>query len=164
MASELNETQKTDLRERVREEVHRKYGAKGIRILEMGSTGVIRDIIDHISRLKIRKEYTFLEMNRLFDKILDKWQEITVFVKTEDNFNNIKIKCSELLSKKESLFFVFAYGYAVKHAINAIASLNNEGELKGYLFFSNILMTDGKKEVYSCSFENVEGFGLDSFV
>jgi len=163
LVSELNETQKTDLQEKVRIEVHRKYGAKGLKILEMGSTGVIRDIIDYLSRIKTRKEYTFLEMNKLFDNILDKWQKMAIFVKSEDDMNHIKMKCRQLLESKDSLFFVFAYGFAVKHAINAIASLNNDGELKGYLFFAN-MGTDGKRNIYSCSFENVEGFGIDSFI
>lgn len=163
--SELNEMGQRDLQARVRFDVHTRYGAKGLRILEMGSTNAIKTIIDYLSGIKMTNDYNFLQMGRLFDKIIEEWSSITIFVESEDNLNHVEVKCLEMIRNKKPLFFVFAYGSAVRHAIFAIAKLNNNGDLKGYIFKGETrkVGVDKKMEVYSCPFENIEGFGIYIF-
>lgn len=160
--SKLNESDQRELVEQVRGEVHSKYRAEGIRILDIGSTGAINYLIGYISDLKMKKDYNFNEMGDIFDKIISRWKEITLFVKSEDDVKLVKTRCLHLLNKKEPLFFIFAYGSAIYPCINAIAELNNERKLAGYIWDAKT-RSEGLKEVYSCTFESVEGYGIDTF-
>lgn len=163
--AELNKEQQRELQERVRIEVHKKYGSKGLRILEMGSTGTIDNVINYLSSVKIRKNYNIIQMGRLFDKVIEKWNEITIFVKSENNTNTIELKCLDMLEKKIPLFFVFAYGSAVPNTISVLAKLNVNNDFRGYIFEAKMENSCNpyQKECYTCSFENVEGFGIDMF-
>lgn len=161
--SKLNELDQGELAKKVKSEVHFKYQAKGLKILAMGSTGVIDHVIGFLSDIKTEKNYSFTEMGAIFDKIVERWDEITLFVKSEDSDSLIKKSCLSYLQKDERLFFVFAYGSAVKAAIMTIAELNNEGSLSGYLWDAK-MKNIGQKEVYSCTFQSVKGAGIDMFV
>ena len=91
--SKLNESDQRDIVERVKSEVHSKYQALGLRILYMGSTGVIQHIIEYLSDLKINKNYNSTQMGAMFDKIIEKWDEITTFVKATDSLIEVKKFC-----------------------------------------------------------------------
>lgn len=167
--AELNDLQKNEIVEKVRAEIHRKYRAEGIKILDMGSTRSISQVINYLSGIKIRKNYNFIQMCNLFDKIIEQWKDITIFVKSEDTTNKVSIVCQDMIASNKPIFFVFAFGNAVNHTIYAIAQLNVENKLKGYIFTSNMQNPreetgPNKKEVYSCMFESVNNFGIDIFV
>ncbi|MBL7148316.1 MAG: hypothetical protein ISS82_05815 [Nanoarchaeota archaeon] len=167
--AQLNKDQKTELQKRVSQEVHLRYGVKGLRILEIGSTGAIINIIRYISDIKVRQNYTFIEIGKLFDKILEEWQNITIFVKSEETINNIEIKIMNFISLKKPLFFIFAYGSAVNNTISTIAKLNNDDTFRsnGYIFYANTQYIGddiNKKEAYSCYFENIKGYGINLFI
>ncbi len=161
--SKLNELDRGEIAKRVKSEVHHKYQAKGLKILAMGSTGVIDHVIEFLSDIKTDKNYSFTEMGAIFDKIIERWEEITLFVKSGDSIGSIKESCVSYLKKDERLFFVFAYGSAVKATIMTIAGLNNEGSLSGYLWDAK-MKNIGQQEVYSCSFQSTKGAGIDMFV
>lgn len=161
--SKLNELDQGELAKQVKSEVHSKYQAKGLKILAMGSTGVIDHVIGFLSDIKTEKNYSFTEMGAIFDRIIERWEEITLFVKSEDSASSIKESCLSYLQKNERLFFVFAYGSAVNATISTIAELNNEGKLSGYIWDAK-MKNIGSKEVYSCTFESVKGAGIDMFV
>lgn len=161
--SELNKQLQKELQEKVRKEIHQKYGAEGLKIMEIGSTGAIRQIIEYLSNIKMNKEYDLIQMGRLFDKIIKDWKEITLFIKAEDNQNQIELKISNMISSEKALFIVFAYGSAVLTTCFAIAKLNNNKQLSGYLFYSKREQDIEKTPIYSCFFESVEGFGLEAF-
>lgn len=162
LISKLNELDQREIVERIKTEVHSKYMARGIRIVEMGSTGVISHIIEYLSDVKMEKNYNFIEMGKLFDGIIDQWDDITVFVKAEHGKEDVKTRCLDHLEKREILFFVFAYGSAVNATITAIAELSNENQLSGYIWDAK-MKREGVKEVYSCTFQNAEGHGIDKF-
>lgn len=159
--AELNQlNQGKDIQERVRSAVHEKYRARGIRILDIGSTGVIENVLNYLDNINLRKNYNVLEMGRLFDAILDEWENITLFIKSGESPNNIEIKIGDMIANKKKLFFVFACGSAIGPTINTIAKMNIQGLLKGYLFEGKNNPLDNS---YSCPFEDTRNFGVDMF-
>ena len=53
--SNLNKEGQDILVNQIKDSINQKYGIRGIRIMELGSTGVIESIIELISDLKIKK-------------------------------------------------------------------------------------------------------------
>lgn len=160
--SKLNELDQRHIVERVRSEVHSKYQARGVKILNMGSTGAIGHIIEYLSDLKMQKNYGFIEMGKFFDKIIEKWEDIAFFVKSEYEIGLVKKKCLEFIGKKYPLFFIFAYASAIPATINAIAELSNSKQLSGYIWDAK-MKPEGFKEAYSCYFQSIEGDGIEIF-
>ena len=135
--SRLNDEGKRGVVRKIKDGVFKKYGPRGIKIIDMGATGIIVSVASYLSDRKIRENLNPLDMALEFDKLLDGWDQATVFVKKDDEVTPIYSKILGHMDKYP-LFFIFAYGSAVLKASKAIAKLNNEGKIhdKKYLFFT----------------------------
>ena len=153
--SDLNIEGQQELVEKINEDIFKKYGKRGKRIMELGSTGVIRNIIEYISDLKIRKNYNRDDLIREFENILEDWNRITIFVKSNDTKDDIVNNLKKQIEFKYNLFFVFAFGSASVIAYNAIAQANNEGIISEgkYMFSTRPSISKVGKEVYAWTFE-----------
>lgn len=122
---------------KIKDGVYKKYGSRGIKIIDMGATGIIFSVASFLSDRKIRENLNPLDMALEFDKLLDGWDQATIFVKKDDEVIPIYKKILGHMDKYP-LFFLFAYGSAVLKASKAIAKLNNEGTIhdKKYWFFT----------------------------
>ena len=133
---ELSEEGKVDLISKIKDSVHKKYGFEGVRILNMGATGILKGIIQYLSDLKIRNNYTQNDVASIFEKILKKWTKISIFHKAE--YGEIKLEKTiiKYMDAIIELFFVFAAGTAGNQAKKVIARLNNNSEIRrrGYMF------------------------------
>lgn len=155
--SYLNDEGRRKEIEEIRKEARKKYGMRAIKILNISSTGELQRIVEYLIDLKIKKNYNIFDLTKEFEKILDNWEKITLFIKSEDDINHILKEVNWHIEQKQELFFIFAYGSAIQHAIEAIANLNNDGLFKNnnYLFESKIDVDKANKEKYKCIFERI---------
>lgn len=135
--SKLNDEGKRDAVRKIKDGVYEKYGSRGIKIIDMGATGIIISVALYLSDRKIKNNLNPLDMALEFDKLLEEWEKATIFVKKDDDVTPIYSKILGHMDKYP-IFFIFAYGSAVLIAGKAIAKLNNEGTIhdKRYYFYT----------------------------
>lgn len=135
--SKLNDEGKRETVHKIKDHVYSKYGPRGIKIIDMGATSVIYSVALYLSDRKMRDNMNPIDMALEFDKLIEGWDKVTIFVKKDENESPIYKK---ILSYMDSypIFFVFAYGSAVLIASRAIAKLNNEKTIqqKRYIFYT----------------------------
>ncbi len=133
---ELSEEGRVALISNIKNDVYKKHGVKGVRILTMGSTGVLLGIIQYMSSVKIENNYSQTYMTDLFKKIIEDWTKITIFHKTEQGQKRLETKIISFMNAHYDLFFVFSIGTASDQATKVIANLNKNGTIrkKGYMF------------------------------
>ncbi|MCJ7648261.1 MAG: hypothetical protein MUP85_06585 [Candidatus Lokiarchaeota archaeon] len=143
----------------LKNEVYKKYGLEGIRILTMGTTGVIFSIIQHLSNIKIENDFDQSYMLAVLDKIIQNWTQITIFHKVEDGQEKRDEKIISFMDNHLELFFVFSIGTASDQAKKAIALLNTKGTIheKGYMLSLNSKRVDMiGREYYSWVFRSLD--------
>ncbi len=141
---------------RIKREVTNRYGLKGVRILAMGSTGVLLEVIRYMSDIKIKHDYTQADMVERFEKIIEAWMVITIFHKAEDGESALRKQIIEYMQSTRELFFVFASGIAGDQAKRMIAMLNNESEIRKRRFTCSLLARNEDqtgRELYTWVFE-----------
>ncbi len=153
---ELNDEDERILVREIRDRIHKQHGPKGMKILNLGSTGVILDVIEYLDDLKTRKGYGEEHIASEFDRILENWEQISIFVRSEHDENALYDEILTHMYRKIHIFFVFAYGTACKVAMTTIAEMNNEGmitERYGYLFWVKPGKDRAGKIKYTWEFE-----------
>jgi len=121
--TELNDEGKKEIVKKIKDGVHRKYGARGIKIVELATTGHILEIIDYLSRLKINENLNEQDLSLEFEKLLEEWVSVTIFVQAGDNEKETFARITKLMDARKERFFVFAYGSAVQTASNAVSKI-----------------------------------------
>ncbi|MFZ3077212.1 MAG: hypothetical protein WA139_02040 [Candidatus Aenigmatarchaeota archaeon] len=143
--------------ELIKGEVYRKYGSRGIKVLSIASTGEVKKVVEYLIDLKLRKNFNLIDLRNEFEKIVDNWEKITLFVKTDHDKDHIIKEIIWHIEQKQDLFFIFAYGSAIQHTIEIIAKLRNDGIYQGkYLIDGRIDMDGAGKEKYRCIFETIK--------
>lgn len=132
--SKLNNDGKRDTVKKIREHVHSKYGIRGVKIIDMGATSIIESVASYLSDRKMRDNMNPLDLALEFDKLIDGWEKVTIFVKRDENESLIYKKIVSHMDN-HPLFMVFAYGSAVMIASRAIAKLNNEKVIQNNRYF-----------------------------
>jgi|GEM_PF-1381008 hypothetical protein len=159
---ELSEEGKGDQINRIRNDVYKKYGTEGVRIISMGSTGVLIGVIQYLSDIKIKHNYDQKFLSDTFEKILAEWTKITIFHKKEDGQRVLESKIIKYMDDSYDLFFVFAAGVAGDQAAKGIASLKKKKEIqrRNYMFSLYERKEDktGRK-LFTWVFEKLEGWG-----
>lgn len=156
--SNLNAEGKRDAVTKINADVYRRYKKRGVRILTLGSTGVIKDVLEYLSSLKMRENLNQEDMGEEFDMILDNWLKITIFQKGQVTKERLKKEIQHHMGLGQKMFFVFAYGSACVSAMIAIAELNNEHKIreKGYMLFLSRMDTDQSgRDVYSWVYQRI---------
>jgi hypothetical protein len=158
---ELSYTAEKTVIDKVRNGVYQKYGDEGITILNMGSTGILVPLIQHLSDIKIQGNCTQEEMLNRFLELVHGWQDIAIFHKTEDGQNNLENKLVQYMNAQYDIFFVFAIGVASEQAKKAISSLSNSGviQTKGYVLRLVCRERDRKeRDHFAWIFKNIYTF------
>ncbi|MFH0986496.1 MAG: hypothetical protein V1911_00435 [Candidatus Micrarchaeota archaeon] len=161
--SELNKKGERKELQNLKDNLFFKQGKYAINICNMGSTGVIKEVVNYLSELKIKYNYTKEELSKELEKIIDEWNEITLFVKESDQKEAVKEWIENMIKNKIHLFFVFGYGAARETTMVAIGELRNEAKIesRGYLFFNENLDEGGKKKI--CSFFKLVNINLNEY-
>lgn len=157
--SYLNDEGRRKEIDEIRKEAYERYGIRATKILDISSTGELQRVVEYLIDLKLRKNYNIFDLTKEFEKVLDDWERITLFVKSEHNIAHILKEINWHVEQKQDFFFVFAYGSAIQHTIEAIAELNNKGIFRNkYLFDSKKEVDKANKEKYKCVFERIPSF------
>ena len=131
----LTEEGKIEAIGNIKNNVIRKYGLEGITILNMGATGALMPIIQHLSDMKIENDYDQIYMLNNFEKVIENWTNITIFHQTEHGKKALVEKIKRYMDAHLEIFFVFSIGSAGNQAKKAISTLSNDGTIqqKGYM-------------------------------
>jgi hypothetical protein len=133
---ELNEQGNVAAIAKIKDNVYEKHGVEGIRILTMGTTGVLMGIIQYLSDMKIRNDYSQVIMADHFDKIIKNWMQITIFHQVEQGQKTLENSILTFMKANYEMFFVFSMGTASSQATKVIAQLKNDEIIRknGYMF------------------------------
>jgi len=135
-AEELNEQGNTASIATIKDKVYEKHGVEGIRILTMGTTGVLMGMIQYLSDMKIKNNYGQAYMADHFEKIIQNWMMITIFHQTGHGQKALENKVLAYMKANYQIFFVFSIGTASDQATKVIAQLRKDGAISknGYIF------------------------------
>lgn len=153
--AELSEEGKVETIAKIKEKVYANYELEGIRILSMGSTGVLEDVVLHLSSIKIKKDYRQVHMAKMFEKILEDWTKMTIFHMTEHGPKELERKIVQFMNNQLELFFVFAIGSAGEQAKRVVATLSNNKSIRKNRYMFDLCSRKEDKvgrEMYSWSF------------
>lgn len=158
---ELTYDAETDVINHVKNGIYKKYGEEGITILNMGSTGVLLPLIQHLSDVKIENNYTEEQMLKHFLEVVQNWKNITIFHQTDNGKDDLVKKINMHMDAHHEVFFVFAIGMASEQAKKGISTLNNKGiiQKKGYIFRLILRERDRKeRDHFAWFFKNIYTF------
>lgn len=154
--SYLNDEGRRKEIEEIKKEAYDKYGIRATKILNISSTGELERVVEYLIDLKMKKNYNIFDLTNEFEKIIDNWERVTLFVRSEHDLEYILKEINWHVEQKQELFFIFAYGSAIQHTIEAIAQLNNKGIFRNkYIFDSKKEIDKANKEKYKCVFQRI---------
>lgn len=142
----------------LREEIRKLKGYRASTVVKMGSTGAIAGVINHIESLMLQG-YSRESIIEEFEKFVDEWEDITIFVRKGNNNSQIRIKILEKIDRRKRAFFVFSYGIqASKVAMYSIAELRNADQIepRNYLMFSYLTYDGVGVKVFMWSFRYIQ--------
>ncbi len=157
----LTEEGKIEAIDNIKNSVYRKHGQEGITILNMGATGALMPIIQHLSDMKIKNDYGQTYMLDYFYRILKDWTSITIFHQTEHGQEALTTKIKKYMDAHFEIFFVFSIGSAGDQAMKSIATIRNDGTIqqKGYTFTHISRKTDQNgRDHFAWLFRNTYNF------
>jgi len=164
----LNDEGKRQIIDKIKRNIKKKYGYRGIIILDIGTTGVIFDVISYLDNtLRLRKGHSKEKILKEFNRMLDEWENITIFVREEHNKGFVWNHIELYMRLKYPLFFVFAYGSACDVAMKTIAEMNVAGLItqeNHYLFFVNSEKDKAGKVKMSWRFEKITPSETSEFI
>jgi len=153
--SDVGERRKVD---EIRSEIRKSKGIRPLNIVNMGSTGAIKGVINFLDNLR-KNDYSKEAIIEEFESIIYNWENITIFVDKSISKDAVKIKIYDKIEKKIPLFFVFSYGSdANQIAMCSIAEMRNANliEQKGYLPDSQPKFDGVGTKIYMWVFEYSE--------
>jgi hypothetical protein len=160
---DLSYTARSDEIHKIRNDVFKRYGPDGINILNIGNTGTLIPLIQHLSDVKIKNNLSQDDMNYRFMELIHGWESLTIFHQTDDGEDKLIAMINRHMNARSEIFFIFGIGTAGKQAAIAIASLNNSGEMhdKGYMFnlLSNVVDQQGRMH-YGWMFKQNDPFAV----
>lgn len=141
--SVLNDEGKRKAIQEIRRDVYKKHGKKGIRTLNMASTGMIDVVVETLERIKKEENLDQQQTTKQFESLLNEWSNMTIFHRADSSKNELRTRIIEKMNLRFSVFFVFAYGSACVSSEETITELNKEGVFtdRGYAY-----VFEGKKD------------------
>lgn len=141
--SELNEEGKRKRAQDLQNEAYKKHGPKGVKIIQLASTGILIPVMGYIIDLKLYKDANPIVLNQAFDKILEEWDMVSVPVNNDTNEITLKHEIISKMDYNHPIFFVYAAGNPSRIAQLTLAKMNNEALFSGkYLMTPKIKMID----------------------
>lgn len=144
--SELNDDGKRKRAKELQSEVYRSYGQKGVKIIQLASTGVLTPIMDYLIDLRLTKGANPIVLHQEFDLILHEWDVISIPVRPETPGDTLKISVQKRIDEQRPIFFVYAAASASSRAQLTLAQMNNDGAFRGkYLVIPKIKVIHGQE-------------------
>jgi len=138
--SELKGKDRRDIISRIKQDILNRHGERGLRVMQLGDTDMIRDYVAYLSNLKLERNLSISEAGERLDGMIKNWEKITIFVKHDDTEKEVSDKICRFFSEKHEIFFVFSVGSANEIATGTIAQLNNNDEIRenNYIFRTHL--------------------------
>jgi len=102
-----------------------------------------------------------IRLCKLFDYILMKWKDITLFVKKELSSEEIEKKIDKLIKKRHPYFLIFSYGSASSDTYTTIAKMDVAGSFRNNNYLLQLRRSNEKKEDYAWAVEHLEKDAFD---
>lgn len=157
---ELNKQGNTIAIAKIKNDVFENHGVEGIRVITMGTTGVLTGIIQYLSDIKIKNNYSQAIVADQFDNIITNWTEITIFHQTEKGQKTLEKSILTFMRNNYNIFFVFSMGSASEQATKLIAQLNKDNIIRkqGYIFTLYRRGEVAGKVMHTWVFQNIKEF------
>lgn len=158
--NELNEQGNVAAIAKIKDNVYEKHGVEGIRILTMGTTGVLMGIIQYLSDMKIRNDSSQAIMADHFEKIIKNWMQITIFHQAGQGQKALEKNILAFMKANYEIFFVFSMGTASEQATKVIAQLRKDGIINknGYMFTLYSRKELARRVSHTWVFQNIKEF------
>ena len=133
-----------------RDEVYGQYKEKGVNILNMAVTGFIESFVKFLSNYNLKESPTKEELVDIYEKNLEEWSRITVFVKETHSVAIILEKCKTKFAYDYPFVYVFASYSAIPIAEKVIQACK-ENELfkeSNYEIYAENLTPKGTRKVW----------------
>lgn len=157
---ELNEQGNTTAIATIKSNVFENHGVEGIRIITMGTTGVLTGIIQYLSDMKIKNNYSQAIMADYFDNIIKNWMQITIFHQAEKGQKKLEMSIHAFMKANYPIFFVFSMGTASEQATKLIAQLRKDEIIRknGYTFDLYKRREVAGRVMHTWVFQNIKEF------
>ncbi|MBW2994101.1 hypothetical protein KY315_01620 [Candidatus Woesearchaeota archaeon] len=141
----------------VKQQVFANKQVSGLRLIGMVTEGVIKPALDYLKELKEKKNFSPEDLNKAFEDLLNEWEKITIFVKSDDFVETIFKKAKNMVDQKKQTFFIFAKGKAIAVACAAIVRLQKEEYLleKGYVWFAETDLDTTPPSYYCAAYSSL---------
>jgi len=118
--------------------------------MNMGATGFIEDYVKWLSKYNVEKNPTQQELIDFYEKILEDWQERSIFIQSFMQNQTIINKIMSKINMGKEVFFVFASGSAIKLTEDSISEIVKKNYLKenSYDFLTEKLHNDENERVW----------------
>lgn len=123
----------------IRNEIIENHGYDGAKLINMGSSGILSESIDALQNVKDEFNLSKSEVIIEYEYSIKKIEYISIWIKSEDVAQNIKIKIiNKMEDMRPRLFYVIATGLASSNTAQVIAEMCNKNEIRkrGYMVFS----------------------------
>lgn len=143
----LNEQGATLIVNQIRSEIVENMGPESMKILDLGSSGLMSKVIDAVKSLKEELNLFQTDVIKRYEYIVRRMELISIYVKNIDTIPNIKLRIEKKIGQMPEEFFVIASGTASSNTAYAIAQLNVKNVFSdaGYIFLSPNIRPQGKE-------------------
>jgi hypothetical protein len=154
---QLNLQGSAELVESIRNEIMEHHGQEGLKIINLGSAGILSDIIDALEDLKKANNLTPIEIIDKYEYLLKRFEDVSLFINKTELPENIEIRIRRMMeTTRPQMFFVIAAGSAAVHTQNVLARMitHNRIRERGYMVFQPRVLQFGDKKQYLWTFYN----------
>jgi len=141
---------KSKIADESRQRIYNKYGTKGVSILSLSTTGFIEEYIKWLSDYNIKNNPSQQELIDLYERCLNDWREITIFVQNVMQTQTIMDRMIGKMNIGKEVFFLFASKGAIMKVEEAIKTRFDEESLKeyGYEYSTDKLNNNSEERVW----------------
>lgn len=141
----LNEKGQTEIVEKIRGQIFENHGEAGIQFLDIGSSGLMSEVIDSLENINIQFNLSQYDLVKRYEYIIRKMNYITIYIDNEQSPQNIELKISQKMEQYPQDFYAVATGLASDKTMQVIAKMSNQKKFqeKGYMFFSPNIRPQG---------------------
>ncbi len=154
----LSNQEKYDQIEQIKSGVYNRGGKKAINELNLGSLGVIEGVLLSLKYKKKKEKLGRAELIIEFDKIIEEWQDNTLFFKTRDQTTYIFGRILRKLNSRVNFFFVFAHGNAVPKVRRVVEELEEGFSIseRGYTLHAALFGKSSKQYIWFFELDKVK--------
>lgn len=133
----LNKEGKTLVVDQIRDEIFQNHREAGLQYLDIGSSGLMTEVIDSLK--KLQREFNLPQhvLIRRYEYIIRTMRYITSYINNNDHPVIIREKILKQLNRLPEQFFIIGTGIASDNTMKVIAEMNNVNIFrdKGYIIF-----------------------------